>query len=165
MFSVLVVTIPLMLNLPVEQPLRLAQATNTSNNLELTLGVCEDVQTPDNPNGQLGGQLSPAAVLRSYWFHKFHEKLPIENAKVTILEGPKNGVVYDRSQPASSDLGPYFEYSPSRGFIGKDKITFFVEAEGKSVKIVTTLMVIANGSMDHAPCFQGIKQISKTVSK
>jgi len=109
----------------------------------------------------LGG-VSPAAPLQNYWYNKFKEILPIHDAKVTVLNGPQHGVVYDRSQAATADLGPYFAYAPDHGFIGQDKITFLVEVGGKSVKVVTTLIVVKVAGLHGSPCFTGIKRISSS---
>jgi hypothetical protein len=126
----------------------------------MTLGECEDVQTPDNPNGQLGGQLAPAGALQNYWYNKFKEILPVKDAVVTVIEQPKHGTINNSS--LISRFGPYFQYGPNSGYLGKDKVTFLVEVGGKSVKVVTTLIVVDVAGLHGSPCFSGIKRISSS---
>lgn len=152
-------------NVLASPPTIISQVIDLSDNTGITLNYCQDVQTPDNPNGQLGGGFSPATALRSFWDHKFHEILPIREAKITVIEKPKFGVLIDGDQDVSSDLGPSYFYTPNNGFIGSDKATFLINVVGKSVKFVTTIIVVKHGSMDHAPCFKGVKQLSRTEIK
>jgi hypothetical protein len=128
--------------------------------VDMTLGDCEDVQTPDNPNGQMGGGLSPAAALQNYWYNKFKEVLPVKEAKVTVLEQPKHGTIEESN--FISEFGPYLGYGPNKGYLGQDKITFLVEVGGKNVKVVTTLIVVDVAGLHGSPCFSGVKRISST---
>jgi len=57
--SLLMPYLPPLDNAPVAPPaIVVAQAETTTSKSDMTLGNCEDVQTPDNPNGQLGGGIS-----------------------------------------------------------------------------------------------------------
>jgi hypothetical protein len=160
LFSLLIPAVPPLVDAPIAPPAMVVQAVTTTSNPNMTLGDCVDVQTPDNPNGQLGGGVSPAATLQKYWYLKYHEKLSIRDAKVTVLEGSQHGAVYDRSQPTASAFGPYFEYGPNRGYLGEDKIAFLVEVDGKSVKVVTTLYVVPIADSKGVYCFGDIKRIN-----
>ena len=157
--QMLVSAVPPLVDAPVAPPAIVSQATTTiTNKPNMTLGVCEDVQTPDNPNGQLGGQLAPVGALKIYWYNKFKEVLSVKDAKVTVLQEPLHGVLASTSPDET--FGPYFEYAPNHGYLGQDKITFLVEVGGKSVKIVTTLYVVPIADSKGVNCFGGPKLIN-----
>lgn len=129
--------------LPVTQPAMVAQATTTSSKLNMTLGVCEGVKTPDDPQGQLGGQLAPAGWYLVYMQRMGNTAFSINGAKVTLLNGPTHGRIEGES--LSRTGGPSFGYIPNHGFLGQDQITFLVEVGGKRIKVVTTLYVDNHG--------------------
>ena len=147
LLSLFIPAVPPMVDAPIAPPaIVVAQAATTAGKPDVALGNCESVQTPDSPTGQVGGGLYPAATVKSYW-----NMLSVQDAKVTVLEGPKHGVVKGSSR--ITENGPPYGYVPDHGFLGEDRITFLVEVAGKRVKVVMTLFVVEN-SVDQgdSPC-------------
>ena len=124
---------------------------------DLILQNCEDVQTPDNPNGVLGGGLAPAASVRRYFNETQNQLIDVTAAKVTVLEPPKQGTIVGEWQ--SKKFSRAFSYEPRRGFLGTDQITFLVEVDGKRVKVVTKLYVVPVADDKGVKCFGQLKKI------
>jgi len=158
LLSLLIPAVPPLVDAPVAPPAMVAQAATTTNTPDMTLGNCEDVQTPDNLNGQLGGQLAPAGALKLYWEDKLNKEFSVKDAQVTVLQAPKHGLLQNGSP--SKTFGPYFKYTPDHGYLGQDKITFLVEVGGKSVKVVTTLYVVPIADSKGVYCFGGPKLLN-----
>ncbi|MDD2776159.1 MAG: hypothetical protein PHU06_09395 [Gallionella sp.] len=132
---------------PVAPPTIVAQAT--TNKINMTLSACEGVKTPDDPQGQLGGQLTPAGWYQTYMENKYGKYFPIDGAKVTLLVGPTHGKIEN------------FGYIPNHGFLGQDKVIHLVELDGKRIKVITTLYVDNHGL--HCEGDAGdVKRISST---
>jgi hypothetical protein len=143
----------------ISAPILIAQASTASPKPDMTLSDCVDTQTPDNPGGQLGGVLTPAVSLADYWSEKLRKQLSVSDVKVSILKGPEHGKIAGESK--DKFIGHSFVYEPNPGFLGKDKVTFLVEADGKRVKIVTTVIVVDQVGLDGGPCFS-VKRIGGT---
>ncbi len=141
LLSLLIPAVPPLVDAPVAPPAIIAQASTGKTNM--TLGVCEGVKTPDDPQGQLGGQLAPAGDYGNYMQEKLNKYFPIEGAIVTVLQAPKNGILQN-SRP-DGIVGPSFNYTPNHGFLGQDKITFLVEVGGKRIKMIYTVHVDNHG--------------------
>ncbi|MFY9261577.1 MAG: hypothetical protein WAO71_13855 [Gallionella sp.] len=141
LLSLLIPAAPPLVDAPVEPPAIIAQTSTAKTNM--TLGVCEGVKTPDNPGGQLGGQLTPAVAYGNYMQEKLNKYFPTDGAIVTLLDGPMHGKV--DGPWISKTSGPFFGYVPNHGFLGQDKITFLVEVGGKRIKMIYTVHVDNHG--------------------
>lgn len=124
---------------------------------DLILQDCGDVQTPDNPSGVLGGELSPAASVRRYFNETQKRLIDVTAAKVTVIESPKQGSIVGEWQ--DKKFSRSFAYEPRRGFLGTDQIIFLVEVDGKRFKIVTKLYVVPVADDKGVKCFGQIKKI------
>lgn len=69
-------------------------------------------------------------------------RLPLKNAKVTVLEPPKTGVV-TATGDISRDAGPVFRYEANDGTPDgtEDRIVFLIELGGKRIKVTKRLVL------------------------
>lgn len=126
--------------------------------VDMTLSDCDDVQTPDNPDGPLGGEISPAGAVYLYMDAKLNRVLDVSDAKVTVIERPKHGSI--AGEWRSKTFGPSFAYVADSGFLGTDQMSFLVEVDGKRYKVIVKLYVVPVADSKGVKCFGGVKRIS-----
>ena len=119
---------------------------------ERALGVCHPVANASGATRTLENVVDPVLTAKAYF--RLYEKQKIEGlGKVTILQGPKHGVLRlvteaDRGQLFSSSSGPVtdetklYVYLPEPGYIGKDSATVLVEVGGFKVKVIYALQAV-----------------------
>lgn len=111
----------------------------------MVLEECQGVET-QNPPGRT--YFSPAGGIRLYWNN--HPKQVIGSgdltqAKVTVLEQPKFGVLKDLHQ-INRDMGPVYSYDVNEGTPNgtEDRIVFLIEIGGKRIKVIERLILTFN---------------------
>lgn len=119
---------------------------------ERALGVCRPVANGAGSTPTLENTVNPVLAAKAYF--DLYEKRTVEGSgKVTILQGPKHGVLRlvteaDRGSIFSSSSGPItqetklYAYLPESGYIGKDSATVLVEIGGLKVKVVYSFQAV-----------------------
>ena len=121
----------------------LAQAKPSKNRNEVILTGCQDVDSTFensafNSLGVLGGEVFRRLGYPWSSAEQMYVVPPkaLAGMKVTILQSPQHGTV----ERAAPNLG-WWQYKPVPGYVGKDKVSFLVEAEGRCFKITWNLLV------------------------
>jgi hypothetical protein len=106
-------------------------------NYDATFSICQAVVPVGNSDFPDANQVGPSpAVL--YYFMSRGKEFDRSSWKVTVIEGPHKGaLVPDAKFPDSS-----FVYRPNDGYLGADQITFLVEAQGKTFKVIESVHVV-----------------------
>ena len=83
---------------------------------------------------------TPGAIQSSEWVAKV-------NLKITELEAPKHGKVVVRKidHPLAEANNPFWDsytFMPDLGYVGKDRVVYQVEAEGKRYKVILNFWVV-----------------------
>ena len=97
-----------------------------------TIGICHLIENqPDSMYSAVNG-LSPVLAVKSYIWKQEHiliDKADLKDAKVSILQKPKHGVLKDEGSG-------YYGYNPSNlDYRGPDRATVLVEVAGRKVKV------------------------------
>ncbi len=99
-----------------------------------------------------GGGITPQNEV-SIYFKLFENKEIGLGGKVTLLEGPKHGVLTDYGTKIQTDEGEVdtgirdFVYEPTGSYLGFDSATFLVEMAGYKVTIVYGINVTSSWSV------------------
>lgn len=104
----------------------------------------------DVPSYSAIRSIDPAGRLTNEFLRHLNERQVETASKSTrILEGPKHGKL---STEVADNGYQFFAYFPNPGYIGKDRVVFLVEVDGKRYKVVTTLLVVKNFEYRDDPC-------------
>ncbi|MDR3055624.1 MAG: hypothetical protein LBU53_09520 [Zoogloeaceae bacterium] len=124
------------------------------------IGICRIMVPPYiEPISESGEHvISPVADASLYFFNE--KKLTyavvskyFETAKVTWLELPKHGKLFDENNNIVSvfkDL--FYYYAPDVGYVGKDKIVAMVEIMREKIKVVYYLHDVGSEGYEGQPC-------------
>ena len=124
--------------------IRMAQA-DASPHVQTVLEECQGVETQNPPGGTF---FSPSGAIRLYWNNHPKQKIgsgDLTQAKVTVLEQPKYGVLKDLDE-INRDMGPVYAYDVIEGTPNgtEDRAVFLVEIGGKRIKIVERFILTFN---------------------
>jgi hypothetical protein len=109
-----------------------SQSQQVKSQYERTIGVCTLINNPPNaPKEPWAGSsaTSPAAVVALYYQNIEGRVFGYEGARVSVIESPQHGNLQ------ATDDGAYY-YFPESGYLGKDRVTFLVEIDGRKFKVV-----------------------------
>ncbi|MBC3936228.1 cadherin-like domain-containing protein [Undibacterium sp. CY7W] len=113
---------------------------------ERVMGVCKIVANGPDQGVSVVNAFDPAHEAYIY-LKRYEHKIVSGQAKVTVLQPPKHGLVRlldesDRGVIFPKDAAPVdpndgtYLYLPENGYLGKDRATILVELGGKKVKII-----------------------------
>lgn len=123
---------------------QLAQA-NANLRVQTVLEECQGVDTQIPPGGTV---FSPSGGIRLYW-DKHPKQIigsgDLTQAKVTVLEHPKYGVLKDLNE-IDRDMGSVYAYDVIEGTPNgtEDRVVFLVEIGGKRIKVIERLILTFN---------------------
>lgn len=114
------------------------QGSSTARAFDQAYEMCSPVETQSPP--AISYEAPGYALLLSS--PRARIRLPLKNAKVTVLEPPKTGVV-TATGDISRDAGPVFRYESSDGTPDgtEDRIVFLIELGGKRIKVTKRLVL------------------------
>lgn len=107
-----------------------SQAQQGAANKNRTIGVCQLIENPADPDGSALNTISPTTSVRGYLARFEHQGLDA-SAHVTVIKNPAHGVLNDESDPGD----PGYRYLPTAGYLGKDSATLLVEMKGFKVTV------------------------------
>lgn len=106
---------------------------------DLVIQDCAGLETKSGG----GESISPAGEIRLFWERRAGKKVNIDFTKANIqeLSAPTHGkLVPDGTM--SPDFGPGYFYTANPGYVGKDKMVYAVQVDGKNVKVEQILNVV-----------------------
>jgi hypothetical protein len=116
---------------PQNAPVMIAQANQAqlaTNNIDRTVGVCHIVPNGPYHDRDSAENLIEPAVAAFEYFRLYEHRTVSFQAKVTILQNPKHGILKDVGEGV-------YSYQPNFGYLGKDQATVSVEIGGFKVKV------------------------------
>lgn len=117
----------------------------TSSQAAISMAYCQDV---DNSFEQSAFNSLPVLQgVFSYFGYRLTNSSPdfnaprqvtqaIRSSKVEILTAPRHGTV-ERLSPQSD----FWQYTPTKGYTGEDRVTFLVMSQGRKFNITANLLV------------------------
>lgn len=132
---------------PQDRPMMVAQADQALQQAaakENIMGVCHPVPNAIAPEGARVEYVIAPNFSAQYYFSQY-EHIKVQGAAtVTVLQGPKHGVLLPVTAENAASIGPsryvegsnLYAYFPDKGYIGKDRATLLVNFGGQKVKVV-----------------------------
>jgi hypothetical protein len=154
-------------DMPLQEPVVIMAKNEVKQ--ERAIGICMVVIPPYvEPISESGEHLiSPVGDTTLYLFKQ--EKLThavmskyFETAKVTWLELPKHGKLFDKNNKVASVFeDQYYFYVPDAGYRGEDRIVAMVEIMGYKIKVIYYLHDRGSEGYEDRPC----KDYSRIISQ
>lgn len=120
-----------------------APSLTSQQKYDAAFSVCEAVVPVGHRDFDLVNGVGPSSSILGYFMTR-GESYDTKTWKKTLVESPQHGKLIQ--QPNAG-----YVYYPNGGYLGPDQLTWVVEAEGKTFKVIETVWV-ANTAPEYGGC-------------